>query len=53
MNNELENALKIIVQALQLANQKGAFTLEESSTVHKGLTIVVAALTPKEEPTEE
>lgn len=37
---EVKNALQVLNQALELANQKGAFTLKDASTVNIALSVV-------------
>ena len=37
---EKEQSLQIIEQALNVANAKGSFKLEESATIFKALTII-------------
>jgi len=41
---EKEQGLQVIEQALQIANSKGVFKLEESATILTALTVVKSAL---------
>lgn len=49
---ELKQALEITEQALNIASTKGAFTLQESSTIFAALLIVKNELATKEEAVE-
>jgi hypothetical protein len=48
-----KQGLDIIEQALQIANSKGAFKLEESSTIFTALTVIKNALQEPVEAKEE
>lgn len=45
-----DKALQIVANALNLANQKGAFDLNTSATVFAALTAVQGALADRKEP---
>jgi len=50
---EKDQGLQIIEQALQVANSKGAFKLEESATIFTALTVIKNVLQKPIETKEE
>jgi len=50
----LEQSLQVVTQAIELANGKGAFTLQESATIFAALqTLTRECETPQPEAKEE
>tara|TARA_B100000900_G_scaffold264255_1_gene225423 strand:- start:239 stop:424 length:186 start_codon:yes stop_codon:yes gene_type:complete len=48
-NEELNQTFQSLVNAINIAQRRGAYSLEESSHIHN----VISALTAREEATEE